>query len=151
MNTMTQNCCYNSQDGRIDMLVDGQYRLAKPKKVGKRFIGIKLCRSFMPEPDLSRKELIAFKEYLIYDNSGRCWACGSLVGRENLEQGHLVDRICGGDLSWTNLRPMCYACNRIFKPFHNTLSEAYIWRREMWHKARCYEQAIKRYLQLTGV
>lgn len=59
---------------------------------------------------------------------GECWACGRIVGDDYLEKGHIVDRVCGGDDLYSNLAPMCIACNRALKDLHETREEAEIWR-----------------------
>jgi predicted DNA-binding ribbon-helix-helix protein len=91
----------------------------------------------------------ARREYQLYYRSGRCWACGSLVGIEYLECGHLIDKLCGGSDDITNLRPMCLSCNRLEKPFHNTIDEVLEWRKEIWSKTRLYEDA-QRVIESSG-
>jgi 5-methylcytosine-specific restriction endonuclease McrA len=96
----------------------------------------------MPEMIIPVKQKVAFREYQIFYNSGRCWVCGRIVDPEYLEIGHLIDKVCGGDSTWNNIRPMCAFCNRILKPLHDTLEDVYLWRKQVWHEARLDDQAI---------
>jgi 5-methylcytosine-specific restriction endonuclease McrA len=99
----------------------------------------------MPEMIISIKQKAAFREYQIFYASGRCWVCGRIVGLEYLEIGHLIDKVCGGDSTWNNIRPMCLFCNHALKPLHDRLEDVYLWRQKVWHEARLQDKAIAEY------
>lgn len=86
-----------------------QYELAEPKRYRKRIVGIRLYQAFQPIR-LPKAMLKHYREYHVFYYSGRCWACGALVGWEYLQVGHLVDKCMGGSSGWENIRPMCIYC-----------------------------------------
>lgn len=69
---------------------------------------------------------------LIYlRDRGRCWVCGRRVSADEADLGHIVDRFRGGSDTPENLVVMCYPCNHLFKPGHNSKEEALHWREMM--------------------
>jgi hypothetical protein len=127
---------------------NNQFELAEPRKIGKSIVGKRLYQAFQPL-EISSQLLKHYSEYMLYQNGGRCWACGRLVGREYLECGHLIDKVCGGNNLWNNIRPMCGYCNQIDKPLHNTIREVLAWRVKRWKEAAYWEES-ERYVKLNG-
>lgn len=76
-------------------------------------------------------EILCYQEYMKYYDAGICWVCERRVGKENLERGHLIDRVCGGTDLWSNVRPMCGYCNRLAKDLHDDLEEVMKWKKHI--------------------
>ena len=43
---------------------------------------------------------------------GKCFCCKKKIERDNFESGHVVPVAAGGENHITNLRPICFDCNR---------------------------------------
>lgn len=115
---------------------DNQYELGEPRQVGKRLIGRKFYNQFQLVKTSEKSRITlelrwAFLEYYWYYHSGICWFCGRGVGEKCLERGHLIDRVCGGIDDITNMRPSCWVCNHILKPFCDSLEDVYKWRNRL--------------------
>lgn len=61
-------------------------------------------------------------------DQGICWGCGDVVPFDELQLGHLIDRVEGGPDLPENLAVMCERCNMTTKPLHRTIAEAEAWR-----------------------
>lgn len=60
-----------------------------------------------------------------------CRVCLDEIPIEHYDCGHIVDRVCGGTDRDENLTVMCNACNRSYKPLHNTRAEYDDWIKEV--------------------
>jgi hypothetical protein len=90
---------------------------------------MKVGRASKSNAGVTRKESDHNKLFHYYWAQGVCWSCGREVNRDLLERGHLIDRVCGGNDNSNNIRPMCWRCNHILKPFCKSIEEANQWRR----------------------
>lgn len=65
---------------------------------------------------------------LVYERDrGVCFVCDRAVAFEYFELGHLQDRMMGGSDHPDNVVVMCYTCNHLYKPLHETGHDAREW------------------------
>jgi hypothetical protein len=83
-------------------------------------------------------------EFALYSSQGVCWSCGRSEDNFGydlvLEKGHLVDRSMGGADEPSNIRPMCFDCNHILKPFHRTIEECMLWRNRIYKNDEFWQE-----------
>ena len=60
-----------------------------------------------------RKDL--WKKYFNQSREGKCYVCEENIEEDNFQAGHIISRARGGNLSLSNLKPVCSSCNQNMK------------------------------------